>query len=158
MSPAPADGDGAPGSGAVPLPPAARAGAGSGRRWTVLGAVALGGALGGLARHGVQVLWPPGGPGFPTGTLLVNVAGCALLGSLMTLVAGRHPHPLVRPFLGVGVLGGFTSLSAYALDGALLLDAGALRSAVLYLAGTLVGALLAVWAGAALTRAVAVRT
>lgn len=72
-------------------------------------AVALGGGLGGLARYGALLLVPG-----LWGTLLVNVLGCALIGVLMAFVP--RAHPLTRPFLGVGVLGGFTTFSAYAVD------------------------------------------
>ncbi|CAM5350095.1 Putative fluoride ion transporter CrcB [Streptomyces microflavus] len=84
----------------------------------VLGAVAAGGALGALARYGALVLWPTADGGFPWTVFAVNVSGCALIGVLMVLTVerGRVTHPLVRPFLGVGVLGGFTTFSTYAAD------------------------------------------
>jgi CrcB protein len=69
------------------------------------------------------------------------------------LVAGAHR--LVRPFLGVGVLGGFTTFSTYAVDFNSLLRMGQLGTALLYLSGTLVSALLAVLIGVKATRAVA---
>jgi fluoride exporter len=59
---------------------------------------------------------------------------------------------LLRPFLGVGVLGGYTSFSAYVLDTQQTLAAGAPRVAVAYLAATVITALAAVWAAAAVTR------
>ncbi|MCZ7415297.1 CrcB family protein [Streptomyces sp. WMMC897] len=126
-----------------------RAEASAPRRWRVLAAVALGGVLGGLGRHGAARLWPTDEAGFPFALFAVNVLGCALIAVLMAWIASRHaPQPLLRPFLGVGVLGGFTSFSAYALDGTLLADADEPGVAVLYLGGTLAAALAAVWAGA----------
>ncbi|WP_338057920.1 fluoride efflux transporter FluC [Streptomyces abyssalis] len=133
----------------------------AGRRGSaVLAAVAAGGALGAVARLAVT-LWLParGTAGFPWGIFAVNLSGCALIGVLMALIGegGRDARApaLLRPFLGVGVLGGFTTFSAYALDAAHLLESGprAVPAAVAYLAGTLLGALAAVWAGAAATRA-----
>ncbi|MEU8777426.1 CrcB family protein [Streptomyces sp. NPDC048606] len=121
----------------------------------VLAAVAAGGAVGAAARYGAGLLWPAEGPGaFPWTTLWINVVGCALIGVLMVLVAegDRRAHPLVRPFAGTGVLGGFTTFSAYALDFSRLLDDGAAGRALAYAALTVVGALGAVWAAATLTR------
>ncbi|MEU8563838.1 CrcB family protein [Streptomyces cyaneofuscatus] len=120
----------------------------------VLGAVAAGGALGALARYGALVVWPVAGGGFPWTVFVVNVSGCALIGVLMVLTVerGRVTHPLVRPFLGVGVLGGFTTFSTYAADVSGLLVRQELLTAVAYMAATVVAALAAVWAGAVVTR------
>lgn len=123
-------------------------------RGRVLAAVAAGGAVGASARYGVALLWPAGPGAFPWGTFWVNVAGCALIGVLMVLISegGRSAHPLVRPFAGVGVLGGFTTFSTYAVDFARLLDAGEAGTALAYAGLTVAGALGAVWAAARLTR------
>ncbi|MFB6908509.1 CrcB family protein [Streptomyces bacillaris] len=120
----------------------------------VLGAVAAGGALGALARYGALVLWPTPHGGFPWTVFVVNVSGCALIGVLMVLTVerGRVTHPLVRPFLGVGVLGGFTTFSTYAADVSGLLVRQELVAAVAYMVATVLAALAAVWAGAAATR------
>ncbi|MGM1059317.1 fluoride efflux transporter FluC [Saccharothrix sp. Mg75] len=107
----------------------------------VLAAVALGGGLGGLARYGASLALPG-----PVGTLVVNVVGCALIGVLLALAP--RLHPLARPFLGVGALGGFTTFSAYALD-ALHLDG---PPAFAYLLGTPLLAFAATGLAAALTR------
>lgn len=83
----------------------------------VLGAVALGGAAGALARHGLTLLLPSPPGGIVRGVLLANAAGCLLIGVLMAVLAARPALPaLTRPFLGVGFLGGFTTFSAYALN------------------------------------------
>lgn len=144
--------------------PAQRAEAAGRHGLLVLAVIAAGGALGAVARHALA-LWLParGAAGFPWGVFLVNLLGCALIGVLMVLVSeeGRdaRTNPLLRPFLGVGVLGGFTTFSTYAADAALLLEGGpyAAAVAVAYLGGTLAGALVAVWAGAAGTRALLAR-
>lgn len=119
----------------------------------VLAVVALGGALGGLGRYLLAEAWPAPPGGFPTATLVTNVVGCALIGVLMVLVTDAFaPHPLLRPFLGTGVLGGFTTFSTYAVGIRGLLGDGHLLVALGYLVATPVGALLSVWLGAAGTR------
>jgi CrcB protein len=121
----------------------------------VLGAVAAGGVLGAEARYGIARLLPTPTGGFPVGTLVINATGCLLIGVLMVLVveAGRG-HPLTRPFLGVGVLGGYTTFSGYAVDAQRLIDGGRVGTAVAALAVTPVLALLAVTLAARVTRAV----
>ncbi|MFK0289375.1 fluoride efflux transporter CrcB [Streptomyces sp. NPDC090442] len=123
-------------------------------QWPVIGAVAVGGALGASARYGAGLLWPTARDAFPWTTLLVNVAGCALMGVLMVLITEVwSAHRLLRPFLGTGVLGGFTTFSTYAVDIQRLVGAGRLPLALAYLAGTLLAALAAVALAAATTRA-----
>lgn len=121
----------------------------------VLAAVAAGGAVGASARYGICLLWPAGPGAFPWATLVINAGGSALIGVLMVLIGegGRTPpHPLLRPFAGVGVLGGFTTFSTYALDVSRLLDEGEAAAALAYAGLTLLAALGAVWAAAAVTR------
>lgn len=124
----------------------------------LLGTIAAGGALGGVARYGLSVAFPHPPGGFPWVTFGINVAGSFLLGVLMVLITERlTAHPLVRPFLGVGVLGGFTTFSTSIVDTQQLVAAGAARTALVYLAGTLCCALAAAYVGVAATRRVAVR-
>lgn len=124
----------------------------------VLGAVSAGGAIGALARYGLATAWPHPPGHFPWAVFVINVSGCFLIGVLMVLITEVvTPHRLVRPFLGVGVLGGYTTFSTYTGDIQQLVDAGAARTGLLYLAGTLVAALAAVSAGRTLTRVVARR-
>lgn len=113
----------------------------------VLGAIAAGGVLGALARAAVQAAFPHHPTGFPWATFGINVTGSLLIGVLMAVIGARTTGPLVRPFLGVGLLGGFTTFSAYAVDVQRAVAAGAAGVALAYLAATVVGALLAVWAG-----------
>ena len=121
----------------------------------VLGAVAAGGVLGAQARAGLAAALPTAAGGFPWATLATNVTGCLLIGVLLPLVAeaGRG-HPLTRPFLGVGVLGGFTTFSGYAVDAQRLLATGHAGTALAALAATPLLALLAVTAAARITRSV----
>ena len=92
--------------------------------------VGAGGALGALGRYGIEVAMPYGRTDLPFATLLVNVVGCLLLG---VLVAGWPHATWLRPFLGTGVLGGFTTFSTFALETDRLLDR-APGVAVLYVA------------------------
>ncbi|MFD3568555.1 fluoride efflux transporter CrcB [Streptomyces sp. NPDC058667] len=122
----------------------------------VVGAVAAGGALGATARYGAALLWPTPEGAFPWTTFTVNASGCALLGVLMVLLTEppAAPHPLLRPFLGTGFCGGFTTFSTYSLDTQRLLSAGDPTRGLLYLGTTVVTALAAVLAGIVVTRAV----
>jgi fluoride exporter len=127
------------------------------RAGAVLAAVAVGGSAGSAARFEVALLLPhDAGTGVPWATLAVNGVGCLLIGVLVVLVEGRHP--LLRPLLGVGVLGGFTTFSTYAVDAVVLAERGALWTAAAYAAGTLLTALTAVSVGVFVTRRLAGRT
>ncbi len=123
-------------------------------RTMLLAAIAAGGGLGALARYGLAELWPTPPEGFPWATFTTNVSGCFLIGVLMVLITDVWiAHRLLRPFLGVGVLGGFTTFSAYTNETRNLLQPGTIGLAFAYLAGTLVAALLATLAAVRLTRA-----
>jgi len=122
-------------------------------------AVALGGALGSTARWAVAEALPHASGQLPWATLLTNVVGCALIGVLMVLVAERwRDQRLVRPFLGTGILGGFTTFSTYVVDTRTLVATGHAAVAAAYLLGTLVAGLLAVVLGLRLTERLSGRT
>jgi CrcB protein len=122
-------------------------------RWDILLVIAAGGALGSLARWALAEAMPHTGAEIAWATLWANVSGAFVLGALMVLVLDVWPVTrYVRPFLGVGVLGGYTTFSTYMLDTRALLVAGQLPQAAGYLFGTLLGGLAAVWAGVLLTR------
>jgi CrcB protein len=121
----------------------------------VVAVVALGGAAGASARYGASLVWPTPADGFPWTTLGVNTVGCALIGVLMVVVGRvRSAHRLVRPFLGTGVLGGFTTFSAYALDVRRLVEGDRVAAGLAYLFLTPSAALAAVGTAAWLTRRV----
>jgi len=111
--------------------------------------VMLGSALGGGARLYVSTLVARGaGTAFPWGTLAVNVAGCLLVGALGALfepASPLHVRQDLRVFLIVGVLGGFTTFSAFSLEALLLVQRGHVPAALGYVALSLVGCLLAAW-------------
>lgn len=124
------------------------------RQWPVLAVISVGGALGALARYGLGQAIPAPPGGFPAATFGINVLGCALIGVLMAAVTELSaPHRLLRPFLGVGVLGGFTTFSTFAAETLGLLRSGAVVPGLLYLIGTPPAALAAVLLGVAGTRA-----
>jgi CrcB protein len=123
------------------------------RRYAVLSVIALGGVVGAEARHGLGVLLPHREGEWPWATLLTNLSGCLLIGVLMVVITERiRPHPLVRPLLGVGVLGGYTTFSTYAVDTVTAAQAGRAGMAVFYAVMTPLLAFLAVWFGAVSTR------
>lgn len=127
--------------------------------WAVPAAISLGGAIGALARYGVDLLLPYELGEFAYATLLVNLSGCLLIGFLMVLVTDVRPRwRLVRPFFGVGILGGYTTFSTHIVDAQHLLTSGAAAQTLLYLGGTLIGGIAAVWAGIALAERVFRRT
>lgn len=109
---------------------------------SVLLVVSLGGLSGALLRWQLGVLLPDGG-GFPWTTFGINVVGSFLLAALPALAFVRR-HALLPPLLGTGVLGGFTTLSAYAEQGRALLAGGETLLAAGYLAGTLAACVAAV--------------
>jgi fluoride exporter len=113
-------------------------------------AVSVGGGVGAMARLAAHRVAPE-----VWATLAVNLAGCALIGVLVVLTTEVwQVHPLVRPFLGTGFLGGFTTFSTYALDGHGLWVAGDRAAAAGYLVGTLLGCVAATAAAITLTRSV----
>jgi CrcB protein len=119
----------------------------------LLATVAAGGAIGAAARYGAGQAWPTDAGRLPVTTMVVNIVGCGLIGALMVLLGElRRPHRLLRPLLGTGVLGGFTTFSTYAVDLQRLLAGGHAWTAMAYLVGTPVAALTAVWASARATR------
>jgi fluoride exporter len=117
--------------------------------WRVLAVITVGGVIGALARQGIWAVFPHRPGVFDWPTLSINVIGCALIGALMSVTEVRPPHRLIGPFLGTGVLGGFTTFSTYIVAIQQSIDVGAPGVAFGYLAGTLVTALAAVHVGRA---------
>jgi len=116
--------------------------------------IALGGAVGALARYGVSVAaLRLVGPGFPVGTLAANLAGCLLIGLLAGWAAhaGPMPVPLERA-LRVGFLGALTTFSTFSLDLVVLMERGANAAAAGYAVASVLGGVGAVFAGLAVAR------
>ena len=127
------------------------------RRWDVLALISLGGAIGSLARWALAEALPHAPSAFPRATALTNVTGCFALGVLMVLALEVWPPSrYVRPFAGVGVLGGYTTFSTAMLETRSLATAGRQELAAGYAVGTTLAGLGAVAVAIVLTR-VAVR-
>ena len=117
--------------------------------------VAVGGALGALARAGLSELWPHRPRGWPWSTLVTNVTGSALLGVLLVILARRFPRDRhARPLLGTGLLGGYTTFSTLSVDAAQLVRFDRVGLAVGYVTVSVVGVLLACLLGMLLARRV----
>lgn len=116
---------------------------------------AAGGAIGSAARYlTMSYAAKAFGLHFPYGTLIVNVLGCLAMGVLIEVLALKvSASQEMRVFLGVGVLGGFTTFSAFSLDFATLAARKAHDLALLYAASSVVLSLLAIYAGMAVARA-----
>ena len=121
---------------------------------TTLLQVALGGALGAVARYGTGVAvaraWGTGG--FPLGVLAVNILGSFLMGMFVVYAAHRGMTHLA-PFVAVGFLGGFTTFSAFSLEAVLLWERGDLGQAAAYVGLSVVLSIGGLFAGLWLARA-----
>ena len=111
--------------------------------------VGLGGAVGSMLRYGVQKFFQSqGGLVFPTGTLLVNIAGCFLIGILWSLVSRSLTwDDEMKLLLMTGFCGGFTTFSAFTLEGIGLLKENRTVLFVIYLTASVLGGLLATFIG-----------
>jgi CrcB protein len=120
-------------------------------------AVAFGGALGSLCRYAVgaaslRLL----GPNFPWGTLFVNVVGSMAMGLFIAWLVAREPHaPAMRAFIATGVLGGFTTFSAFALEAVTLWRDKSATVAAVYVAASVTLSIIGLVAGLAAGRALA---
>lgn len=121
-------------------------------RFWDLALVALGGAAGSLLRYAVGTAVPHPAGGWPWATLAVNVVASLLLGLAAGWAHWRHAAHWVRPLLMTGVLGGFSTYSAFAVDTVVLADTGHAGLAVAYVALTVVGCVGAVAVGTAVAR------
>ncbi len=120
--------------------------------------VFLGGGIGAALRHGINVTAARLlGFGFPFGTLTVNLVGSLCMGLLAAFFAfkGEAMQPW-RLFLATGILGGFTTFSAFSLDVALLFERGEIGKAALYVSASFLGSMAALfaalWAGRGLVQ------
>jgi fluoride exporter len=116
--------------------------------------VFIGGGIGSVLRYAVnQASAAHLGMAFPWGTLFVNIAGSFAIGAVASWFAVRvEGGDMTRLFLTTGVLGGFTTFSAFSLDAALLWERGQTTAAVLYIAASVVSTIAAVFAGMAIVR------
>jgi CrcB protein len=114
----------------------------------ILAAVATGGALGAVSRYAISLAIPETASGFPWATFLINITGSAVLGFLVTVIPERFPRGrLVRPLLGTGFIGAYTTFSTFAVEAVLLVRAGYPATAGAYVLASVVAGLAAAWAG-----------
>ncbi|MET0920357.1 MAG: fluoride efflux transporter CrcB [Acidimicrobiia bacterium] len=117
-------------------------------------AVALGGALGTVARYELGLAWPVAPGTFPTTTLAINLAGSLVLGVLLTLLAAQTASAhRVRAFGAVGFCGGFTTFSTWMVESVLLARDGDAALGLVYTVVSLIAGLVAVALGVVLARA-----
>jgi fluoride exporter len=117
--------------------------------------VFIGGGLGAALRHGINIAAARAlGTGFPYGTIIINIVGSLAMGLIAEYFAlkGALPQHL-RLFLTTGILGGFTTFSAFSLEAALLYERGQLAGAAAYVIGSVTLAIAALFAGLAIVRA-----
>ncbi|MGE3874133.1 MAG: fluoride efflux transporter CrcB [Parvibaculaceae bacterium] len=119
--------------------------------------IALGGAIGAVLRHAMNIgIARAAGGDFPWHTMLINISGSFVMGLLISLMALRwNVGNELRAFLTTGILGGYTTFSAFSLDFALLVERKAYVLAGAYALGSVVVSLVAVFVGMALARAFA---
>ena len=119
--------------------------------------VVLGGGLGAGLRYGVGLhAMRLFGTGFPFGTLIVNIIGSFLMGLLVAFFAGKGANFSTEPmrlFFMTGLLGGFTTFSAFSLDAFILYERGDLGLAAIYIAASVIISIVALFCGIALMRA-----
>ncbi|MEO9336930.1 fluoride efflux transporter CrcB [Mesorhizobium sp. SB112] len=119
--------------------------------------VAVGGAIGASIRHLANIAALRFfGAAFPWGTLAINIVGSFLMGVFIELLARRFgASNELRLFVATGILGGFTTFSAFSLDFATLWERGAALSALSYVLASVIGAILALFVGLWLARSIA---
>jgi len=116
--------------------------------------VFLGGGVGAALRHGVNLAAARSlGTGFPYGTITVNIVGSLAMGLIAGYFAFKSgPSQHWQVFLTTGILGGFTTFSAFSLDAALLYERGAIGMAAFYVAASVLVSIAALFAGLAVIR------
>ncbi len=116
----------------------------------------VGGAIGAGARHLVNVGFARlFGTDFPWSTLVINIVGSLLMGVVVTAVALRFDgSPELRTFLATGILGGFTTFSAFSLDAHMLMSRSDTAAALLYVAASVLLSILGLYVGLLFTRQV----
>jgi CrcB protein len=107
-----------------------------------LAVIALGGVLGSLARYAIAVGFGTDRLPILAATLIVNVVGAFAIGFMFSFLRSRNPFPLLQPFLITGVLGGFTTFSAFAAE--VVVTSDGVFAMLGYIAITLIAGLLAV--------------
>src|SRR3954449_1002486 len=104
----------------------------------VLAAITVGGAIGAFGRYEAGLHWPVRSGAFPTTTFLVNTSGALLIGIVLVLIVERWSSPrLARPFLCIGLLGAWTTMSTFVTEADLLARDGHVATAFVYTVATI---------------------
>lgn len=144
--------------GSIPVDPDLPTGARRPARWDVIAVVAAGGMIGATGRYALSLALPTEPGRFPWGTFVTNVTGAAVLGLLLVLLTERYEAGrYLRPFLGTGVIGAYTTFSTFMVEADLLVRDGHPALAIGYLVGSVLAGLLAVWLGILVGRRAPVR-
>ncbi len=115
--------------------------------------VFVGAGLGANARYWISIWLTTSKPSaFPWATLLVNLTGAALIGAFLGFALNSDPPQHWRILIGAGLLGGYTTFSAFSLEVLTLLDARAHLTAAVYVAASVVGGIALCWLGYALSK------
>jgi len=125
--------------------------------WRAIAAVAAGAAIGGVLRYLIgQIFLQRFGPGFPYGTLFINVSGSFAIGIVAQLALSQAVGlpPIVRLFAATGVLGGYTTFSTFSLEAITLIGEGGAIAATLYTGASVIAGFLAAALGVVLTRGI----
>lgn len=119
----------------------------------VLLGIGVGGFVGTVARYEVSRSWPAAIGSFPTATFVINTSGAFALGALLAwMLERRDPSRYLRPFLCVGVLGSWTTMSTLVTEADVLLKDGRIAQGLLYVSATLIAGIVASTAGIAIGR------
>jgi CrcB protein len=121
------------------------------RQFDVIAAIGAGGAIGTLARYGIATAFRVAPRQIPWSTLVINLSGSFLLGIVLFVIEQRPPNRLNRPFLAIGVLGGFTTFSTFAVEVVQLIRERP-WIAVIYLTTSVVGGAICVLVGGTVLR------
>ena len=126
---------------------AARPAHGPRLRWDVMAVILAGGCAGGAARYGLDVTWPAGAGAFPWTIFAINTSGAFVLALVVVFAAGVVPSRYLRPLVGTGFCGAFTTFSSIVVTVDELVAHGHPGVAVAYLAGSTAAGLAAAWLG-----------
>jgi len=116
--------------------------------------IAIGGAVGTLARYGLGGVAQRYSAFFPYGTLTINVTGSLLLGFLVRYLLATPASPELRAALTIGFCGGFTTFSTFSYEAAALLESGSFGRAIMYMTASVALSLAATFVGFAIARSV----
>ena len=123
-------------------------------RWDVLAAIFAGGCCGGAARYGLSAAWPSAGGDFPWTIFAINTSGAFVLAAVLVIAADVVPSRYLRPLVGTGFCGAFTTFSSIVVTVDELAAHGHAGMAAGYLIASIAAGLAAAWLGLVLGRGI----